>query len=197
MSLLLETIRIENGVAERFRYHQKRIQKSVEQCYSVTNLFELEGIEVPEEYSVGIVKCRILYDVRVRLISFEPYVIRPLHKLKLVYSDSIDYSLKWADRYALNLLLTQKEDADDVIIVKNGELTDISYANIALKIDGQLYTPQNCLLKGTRRQSLLDEGVIIEKRLTIDDLRLADSVLVFNAMIGLEDNIEVLTANVL
>lgn len=197
MSLLLETIRIENGVVERFRYHQERIQKSVEQCYSVTNLFELEGIEVPEEYTVGIVKCRILYDIRVRLISFEPYVIRPLHKLKLVYSDSIDYSLKWADRYALNLLLTQKEDADDVIIVKNGELTDISYANIALKIDGQLYTPQNCLLKGIRRQSLLDEGVIIEKRLTIDDLRLADSVLVFNAMIGLEDNIEVLTANVL
>lgn len=197
MSLLLETLRIENGVVERFDYHQHRMMQSAQRCFAKMPSIDVSDVVVPEELSDGVVKCRILYDTSVRSITFERYTVRPLQRLKLVYSDTIDYSLKWADRGSINSLVAQKGDADDVIIVKNGELTDISYANIALRIRGQLFTPKNCLLKGTRRQSLLDHGVIFEKVLTVSDLEMAESVLVFNAMIGLDDKVEVKISNIL
>ena len=63
----------------------------------------------------------------------------------------------------LNSLFQIRQDKDDILIVKNGLLTDTSIANIALYDGNDWYTPLHPLLKGTKRAELLDKGVLKEK----------------------------------
>ena len=60
-----------------------------------------------------------------------------------------------------------RQDKDDILIVKNGLLTDTSIANIALYDGNDWYTPLHPLLKGTKRAELLDKGVLKEKEIKI------------------------------
>lgn len=189
MSLLLETIRIEDGHLVNAHLHQERAAASSLALFGKAIHLEFDNLLIPDEFLQGVVKCRILYDMKIREITFEKYTPRQIRSLQLVYDDQIDYSHKWEDRSALTALLKQKKAADEVLIVKNGQLSDISYANVVLKIDDKLYTPKNCLLAGTRRQQLLAEGVVEERELTVEDLRRALSVHIVNAMLSLQDGI--------
>ncbi len=74
-------------------------------------------------------------------------------------------------------------NADDVLIVKNGLLTDTSYANIAFFDGVQWLTPATPLLAGTRRQQLLEQGVITEATLHPSDLKQFKFAKLMNAML--------------
>ena len=65
----------------------------------------------------------------------------------------------------MNSLFQIRQDKDDILIVKNGLLTDTSIANIALYDGNDWYTPLHPLLKGTKRAELLDKGVLKEKEI--------------------------------
>ena len=62
--------------------------------------------------------------------------------------------------------LVRHPDAEDVILVnEEGELTESTIANIAVKLDGTWYTPPvaaGCL-PGVYRASLLEEGRLVER----------------------------------
>ncbi len=191
MCLLLESIRIVDGEWMNLAYHRHRMEISSKELFGITVSPDFEAVEIPVALRRGVVKCRVLYDAEVREVGFEAYVPRKINSLRLVYDDRIDYHLKWADRSALNVLLSQKGEADDVLIVKSGWVTDISYANVVLRFGDKLVTPVHCLLKGTRRQQLLDQGVIVEQPISVEDLCKADSVIIINAMLGIEDGIEI------
>ena len=62
---------------------------------------------------------------------------------------------------------------------------------------GRLYTPDTCLLEGTRRQSLLDVGRIQARPIRVEDIGHFQRVLLVNAMIGLEDAIRVPVVNIM
>lgn len=191
MSLLLESVRIVDGEWMNVANHQRRMDSSSEELFGKAFSLDFERVEIPVALRQGVVKCRVLYDTEVREIGFDAYVPRKINSLRLVYDDRIDYHLKFADRSALNELVAQKGDADEILIVKNGWISDISYANVVLKVGEELVTPAHCLLKGTRRRQLLDQGLIVEHPVGVDDLMKADSVIIINAMLGLEDGIEV------
>ena len=197
MSHLLETIRIVDGKLMNAAYHRQRAAESSLAVFGKAIHLEFENLLIPDEFLQGVVKCRIVYDSHIHEITFEKYTPRKINSLKLVYDDQIEYSHKRLDRSALNSLVAQKGDVDEVLIVKNGLLSDISYGNIVVSIQGVLYTPKNCLLKGTRRQQLIDEGIIFERELTPDDLRSASHIHIINAMVGLEDGIIISTQNVI
>lgn len=61
-----------------------------------------------------------------------PYVMRTIRSLQVVEDDAIDYSFKRCDRTSLSALVARKGECDEIIIVKNGLLTDTSYTNLAL-----------------------------------------------------------------
>ncbi len=191
MSLLLESVRIVDGEWMNVAYHQRRMESSSEEMFGKAFSLDFESVEIPVAMRQGVVKCRVLYDTEVREIGFDAYVPRKINSLRLVYDNRIDYHLKFADRSALNKLVAQKGDADEILIVKNGWISDISYANVVLKVGAELVTPAHCLLKGTRRRQLLDQGLIVERPICVDDLMKADSVIIINAMLGLEDGIEI------
>ena len=70
---------------------------------------------------------------------------------------------------------------------KSGELLETSIGNLALKINGKLYTPpiSQGILPGIYRQHLLETGQVEEKVLTVPDLDQAEAVYGCNAVRGL------------
>ncbi|HWD24753.1 MAG TPA: chorismate-binding protein [Acidimicrobiales bacterium] len=78
-------------------------------------------------------------------------------------------------------------DVDDVILWNaEGEVTETSRANLAVRLDGRWWTPPlRCgLLPGVGREILLEEGVVEERPVTIDELRGAEGIDVVSSMRG-------------
>jgi len=179
--LLLETVRIEGGKAHNLSYHQSRFDKSRRELFGDTALIDLAShIEAPIK---GLYRCRILYADRIRHIEYFPYTQKPVHRLKIIASH-IDYSYKYANREALDALLLGNSDADEIIIEKEGLLTDTTIANIAF-FDGKGWvTPQKPLLEGTMRAKFIDKGLLRTANITKKDLQNYTHVALMNAMIG-------------
>ncbi|MGT2933533.1 aminodeoxychorismate synthase component I [Streptococcus catagoni] len=78
-------------------------------------------------------------------------------------------------------------DHEHIYHTAEGFLLETSIANLILEIDGQLYTPPLSLgiLAGIFRQSLIDSGDLIEKRLTVEDLQKAEHIYGANSVRGL------------
>ena len=79
-------------------------------------------------------------------------------------------------------------DHDDVLLFnEDGEATESTIANLAVEIDGALFTPPvDCgLLPGTARAELLARGALRERRITLAELRVAPRVFYLNSVRGL------------
>ena len=188
---LLETIRFENGEFSNPEYHFRRMYQSVRTCFGQALQFDPEKVLQEALPAVnnkpGLFKFRLLYGNNNYQWEFVPYKLPAIKTLKPVVANSINYSCKFADRSSLNNLRQLRGKADDVLIIKNGEVTDTSFANIVFYDGRQWVTPKNPLLKGTRRAALLDAGLIIEASISPDDLSNFQEIRIINAMIGLED----------
>lgn len=182
-ALFVETIRVCRGVPQNLSYHQSRMDKTAANFFPDTHLPPLADV-VNRPFPDGLLKLRVLYGSGGIVSSqCDPYNIRSIKTLKVVDGGDVDYSFKFADRSRLNQLKALAYGCDDVIIVKNGLVTDTSYTNIAISDGNDWLTPRLPLLKGTRRAQLLDSGVIVEASITVDDLMSAVSLRLFNAMI--------------
>lgn len=199
MYRLVETIKINNGTPENLEFHDRRIKKSLSDLYGIRKGFDLNAIvKVPENLSSGIVKCRIVYDTKIRETTFQSYIIRPVNSLKLIEDNEIDYRYKYADRSNLNALFERRGNCDDILITKNGYVTDTYYANIILKTtDGDWVTPESCLLKGTRRTSLLEKNMIKEVVIRVSDLHNYTEARLINAMIDFCDTDGIAISNII
>ena len=133
----------------------------------------------------GFYRCRILYGEVLHSIEYIPYTQKKIERLKIISSD-IEYSFKYANRDALNALLESNKDVDEVIIEKEGYLTDTTISNIAFLDGKQWVTPTKPLLEGTMRAKLIDEGFLQTKQIKKEDLQNYSQVALMNAMIGFE-----------
>jgi len=187
MSLLIESIKIFNGRIYNLRRHENRIQRSRVALISkdITPIPLRKYIEIPIDLRQGLVKCRIVYKEDIQEVSYTPYLPNIIKSLKLVESNLIDYQYKYLDRTHIKELYAQRGNCDDIIMVKDRMLTDSSYGNIALLKDGVWYTPSTCLLNGTRRQQLIDQGKILEADIPVVDIDQYEKICLFSAMIGL------------
>ena len=80
-----------------------------------------------------------------------------------------------------------RPDADAVILWNDaGEVTEATDFNIVVEIGGSRVTPPIAcgLLPGTLRAELLDRGEIVERVITVDDLRQADRKWLINSVRG-------------
>lgn len=182
-----EAIKLKDGVLYNLFYHEARMRKTTERFFGIS--FPLL-IEVPEDKRKGLYKCRIIYSDKILSVEFMPYSFRTVRRLSLVRNDSIDYSYKYTDRVELNTLL-KEGGCDDIIIVKDGFVTDASSSNLVFEDKTGLYTPNTCLLRGTKREYLIDRGIIQERTIKKGDIKKYDSVYLINAMIDIEDGIKV------
>jgi len=180
--LLLETIKIEHGKIFNLPYHQKRLDKSQYALFGMTNTSQLSTCltSIPQK---GCYRCRIVYDTEIRSVEYLPYTPKTIHSLKVVPS-TILYPYKYLCRDNLNALLSQHKETDEIIIEKEGLLTDTTISNIALYDGKRWLTPQTPLLEGTMRAKLLEKGFLKPEALTKEALSHATHVALINAMIG-------------
>ncbi len=179
--LLLETIKIEDGEVFNLSYHQARCDESRKILFSSTNPLNLSSlIQAPFK---GLYRCRILYDEKIHSIEYIPYTPKEIHRLKII-SSNLEYDHKYANRDTLNTLLQEQPDADDILIEKNGYITDTTIANIAFYDGEQWFTPEKPLLKGTMRAKLLNEGFLHTKKIKKEAISSYTHVALMNAMIG-------------
>ncbi len=186
MHQFVETIKIKEGKVMALSYHQARMERTFRHFFPQKSNATIPHLTdfVTSEGDMKLFKCRVVYGEQgVEAIEYTPYTMRQIRTLKIVKADDIDYSYKSTDRSALNRLKAQKGNCDDIIIMKNGLITDTSFTNLAIFDGNQWLTPAHPLLAGTKRAFLLDQGMIIEKNITLDDLRKAEQIRLFNAMI--------------
>ncbi|MEG2339683.1 MAG: aminotransferase class IV [Odoribacter sp.] len=189
--LFIETIQVVDGKMIHLPAHIARMEETLKEAAGYHVSFHPEEIQLPDDRKEGIVKCRILYDEKIQSIEFEKYTPRTIHRLKLVDGQHIDYHLKYADRSPLNDLRALREDCDEILIMRDGYLTDTSYSNVVL-YDGINYiTPATFLLNGTKRQYLIKQGVIQVAPVSIRDLKSFKRLYLINAMLEPGNNISV------
>lgn len=184
-----EAIRIYNGRFINPQMHINRMNHTLQTYFGSTFPFDLKETNIPIEYHEGTVKCRIVYSLNDTKVEYSHYKFREIKKLKLVTSDTIDYSFKHLDRFEFDRLLAEKDDCDDILIVKDGYITDTSFSNVVFKNDSGLFTPSTYLLAGTKRQQLLDKGVIKEKDIKVENMKEYTRLYIINTMVDIEDNL--------
>lgn len=199
MSLLFETIKIKDGALCDIGYHNDRFNRSREILFGINQTVFLEEIiKVPQEYSSGVVKCKVVYDSSIKGISFARYILKPINRLILVECNHIDYSYKYSDRSELDGLVKNANCSfdEDILIVRNGLVTDTSYSNVALFDGTEWITPMLPLLAGTKRAKLLDSGLIREGEIKAADLKYFEKIKLFNAMLDFDECPNLLTDSI-
>jgi 4-amino-4-deoxychorismate lyase len=182
----IETIRIEDCKIWNLPYHQERLNRTMTHFWPETKVLDLKNALKDAPLTEEETKARVVYDKDgVKDVSFAPYHPLNIHSLKLVTCNDINYDYKSVDRSQLQKLKEQRGDCDEIVIVRNGLLTETSYSNIALFDDEHWYTPKQPLLKGTMRQSLIDQGILQECDLRLNDLVRFTKVSLINAMMPL------------
>lgn len=81
-------------------------------------------------------------------------------------------------------------EADDVVLWSgDGEVTETTIGNLAVRVDGRWVTPPVAcgLLPGTERAARLAAGELVEKVVTVEDLRLATGIARLNSVRGWEE----------
>ncbi|HRS19253.1 MAG TPA: aminotransferase class IV, partial [Bacteroidales bacterium] len=83
-------------------------------------------------------------------------------------------------------LLNQKNNADEILITKQGYITDTSYTNIIFFDGREWFTPQTYLLPGTQRAYLLEQKLIREKPIHINTIHTFSKARLINCFLNLE-----------
>lgn len=192
----LETLRLEDGVALRGEAHLARMQRTARHFglrFSMTEARAyLKAVQAAQP--AGCWRLRLTCDAGGRLahalFPFTPTVVpvrlaladRPM-PTRGPRAELLAHKTTRRELYAL----AKPADAFDLILWNEaGELTECSFGNLAVQLDGQWLTPSlDCgLLPGVLRAELLAQGQIREARLTRDDLGRAQGLAFFNSLRG-------------
>jgi len=187
MCLLLESVKIKDNIIYNIEYHNIRLNNSRKILFGCDDFIDLKNYIDVDKKSNGLFKCRIICNEKVVEMTYEPYKMRKISTIKAVYDNEIDYTHKTLDKEKFNKLLFKKGNCDDILIIKNGLITDTSFSNVIFYDGNKYLTPANPLLKGTNRQKLIDEKVIFEDDIKPDDFNKFKYIQFINAMVDIED----------
>lgn len=187
MSRFIESIKVEDQKIFLKELHQKRMNDTFSNFGKVCKIDIYSQFLNLEHYEDGLYKFRIEYDLENNFkTQIIPYAISELYDFELVIDNKIDYNFKSADRTQLQKL-KDKSHADEVIIVKNNQVTDTSYSNLLFLKDKTWFTPKSYLLNGVMRQNLLQSKEIEETEITLDNIKEFTHFQLINALNDFDD----------
>ncbi|WP_160719221.1 aminodeoxychorismate synthase component I [Bacillus sp. USDA818B3_A] len=191
---LLESLLLENGDYFLLDEHLERLNKSGK--YFGFSL-EIMDIRKKLERLAGVnrhakLKARLLVTKDGEVTIDAQPITAPSDSIKVMLAgkpiDADNLFLYHKTTHRSMYLEFQKDMPSDVFDVllwnKDEELTEFTNGNVVLDLEGELWTPpvDSGLLAGTFRETLLKEGLIREKVLTIADLRRSSKVWFINSV---------------
>lgn len=192
MFQFIESICCVNKELRNLEYHQARFDRTRSDNFNdSTPILLQEIIQFPSDLTDEKYKVRIVYDREIQSIEFLPYQIKPISTIKLfTIENKIEYTYKYLDRWFFDEYLKEAQ-TDDLVLVKSNYITDCIYSNIIFFDGENWFTPRSILLKGTMRESLLNDGKIKEKNIKVSDLVNYQSFKRINAMINFDESQEI------
>jgi para-aminobenzoate synthetase component 1 len=200
--VLFETIRVQDGIPLRLEEHQARIDASHLACFGTVPAWRLAEVLAGkiDKNCPGRVRLRLVHCRESWTLETFPYVIRRPDRFLLVDASGLSYGHKYADRSGIEALRARAarrhglDIADtrwDILLTREGFLLEASYASIACLLDGTWQTPSHALLPSTRSAAYAKEDRLIRSPLRIEDISRMERILAVNAMLDLEDEVEV------
>ena len=191
---LIESLRLEDGQYYLLKRHLERLDSSARFFGFNLDMVAVEyALESQAEGSAGIRKVRLSVAENGKFVLASEPVTASAELLRFAISgrrvdskDPFRYH-KTTCRGLLDSAGIERSDCDETVFLnERGELTEGSYHNLLLKIDGRMQTPrlESGLLAGVMRQELLEEGEAIEATLFPADLARAAEIWLINSVRG-------------
>ncbi|MGH6647162.1 chorismate-binding protein [Aquabacterium sp.] len=178
---LLESLRLEEGSIPRMDAHLQRLAGTARHfgfpldIGAARNALQRQALACPQ----GLHKLRLLVDAR-GLVTCEaapvtasnPPITVALAKQAMPPADEF-IAHKTTQRGAYAPFHAPAGCFDTLLWNAQGELTEFTIGNVAVKLAGEWFTPPLSagLLPGVMRQTLLTEGRLRERTITLDELR--------------------------
>ncbi len=185
---LFETLCYEQGKVCHLDFHSERYQRSLFAYYGkrvhatkFEEIFaEFAGVNILDSH--GLYRLRVCYNQKRVAWQILPYQRRTFRQFKLIHCDHLQYELKFCDRRIFQPLLAQKGDADEIMIIKNGWVTDCSIGNLIFRSGNTWFTPDTPLLAGTQRAFLLAIHQIQACPIRAEEVSQFDEIRLINAL---------------
>jgi len=180
----IETLLVKDGEIQNLKYHLKRMEKTY-------NYFKWKmengKWKIDDELKMenGKWRIRITYNQHgIQKIEIYPIKERIFKKFKIV-KINFDYKFKYKNRNSFSILhYPFSIDIDELILVKNNLITDSTISNLAFFTGKEWITPKFPLLKGTKREELIQKGFLKETNIHISDLKYFKKIAMINAILG-------------
>lgn len=185
---LFETIAIVHGKPQNLAYHQHRYACSLAKFYPNTPYHVFDLADVLQNFLAknppthDLMRCRVDYHASDMAMTLAAYQRKRAMTFCPVICDDIDYSLKFTNRHPLNALRQQRGECDEVIIIKQGLVTDCTIGNLVFRKNNHWYTPSTPLLQGTQRAKLLAEQRIQARPIWLSDIERYEEIRLINAL---------------
>lgn len=182
MCLFIESIALKEGVLQNLEGHQERIDRTLSAFDTNKSLSLTQYLLYFKFPPTGYFKIKITYSTKAFLsIETTPYIYKEIQSIQLIEDSFVDYPFKYEDRSSLNQLKSQST-CDEILIVKEGYISDASIYNIVFWNGKDWYTPEHPLLLGTQLNLLLKNQWVQKRPITPTDLPLYHSFKLINAL---------------
>lgn len=197
MSRLVESIKVLNKKLYNIAYHNIRMNNSRAELFNVKGQIDLgKIISLPDDLSNELYKCRVIYSQEIINIDFQRYKKKKIDCLQIVNDNEISYSHKFEDRTKFEKHLRESK-SDEILIIKNGLVTDTSFSNVVFFDGAKYFTPSSPLLKGTKRAKLIAESIINEEEIKLKDIQKFKFIYLINALLDLNEENKIPIENII
>ncbi len=175
----IETLYVKNGNILNLEYHLKRIKNTLK-------YFKFKTLKLPK-LKEGEYRVRITYNqFGIKNIEYFPIKRREFKKFKLIKID-FDYKFKYKNRNHFLDIYSKYKNFDEFILIKNNLITDTTISNIAFFTGKEWITPKYPLLKGTKREELLNKKILKVENIHISDIKYFKKIALINAIVGFRE----------
>jgi 4-amino-4-deoxychorismate lyase len=183
---IIETLLFKNGKISNLEFHLKRVKNT---CRYYKWKFDdsWKNIEKTLKPAQNPARVRITYNHNgISSIEYFPIKKRNFKKFKVTDID-FNYFIKKKNRKYFESLFSRYPEYDEFILIKNSLVTDTTISNLAFFDGKEWLTPKYPLLKGTKRDELLQKGFLKEINIHKYDLKHFKKIAMLNAIIGFKE----------
>jgi 4-amino-4-deoxychorismate lyase len=187
--VFVEEIKSQHGEYFNLEGHAIRIDRTLRHYFGKSFLHSSLIDFLPAHPHERLYKCTLVYSDSLLSVKTAPYKLPTVNSMAIVNVENLDFSYKLEDRSELHKI-REFTGADEVIIVRNGFVTNASTANLVfLDQEGTYLTPLHYIHSGTKRQFYLKQKKITTYPIKVTGIQDFQSVYLINSMIDLEDKI--------